>query len=129
MVGAPAGRSTEMAVEADRSAGAASTGPSPVTAQPVGTPVTDPVPETLRLYAADWRDFVTWCRKTGCAPLPANAATLAAYLLAVAPRLSRGALGRRRAAIGTMHRNAGLPVPVLDRAARAAVIAGDKIPQ
>jgi len=38
-----------------------------------------------------------------------------------APRLSRGALGRRRAAIGTMHRNEGLPVPVLDRAARAAL--------
>lgn len=121
MVGAPSSRSTARAVDVDRSAEAASAGSSPLTAHPVGTPVTDPAAETLRLYAADWRAFAAWCRRMGCAPLPASPATLAAYLLAVAPGLSRGALGRRRAAVGTMHRNQGLPVPALDRAALAAL--------
>jgi hypothetical protein len=87
----------------------------------VGTPVADPTPETRRLYAADWRAFVAWCRGQRVAALPATAATLAAYLLAAAPGLSRGALGRRRAAIGSLHRQHGLPVPRLDKAARAAL--------
>jgi len=55
------------------------------------------------------------------APLPATAETLAAYLLAAAPTLSRGALGRRRAAIGAMHREAGLPPPRLDAPSRKAL--------
>jgi len=121
MVGAPAGYSTARAADAEQNAGTASAWLSPLPTKPVGMPVADPAPETLRLYAADQREFAVWCRATGCAPLPASMATLAAYLLAMAPRLSRGALGRRRAAIGTMHRKAGLPVPVLDLAALAAL--------
>ena len=65
----------------------------------VGDPVADPTPATLKLYAGDWARFVTWCREQNRPSLPASSATLAAYLLAIAPGLSRGALGRRRAAI------------------------------
>jgi hypothetical protein len=53
--------------------------------------------------------------------LPASSATVSAYLLAMAPDLSRGALGRRRAAIGTTHRQANLPVPSLDRETQKAL--------
>jgi len=87
----------------------------------VSKPTADPALSTRKLYAGDWAGFVAWCRVRHCAPLPATAETLAAYLLAVAPRLSRGALGRRRAAIGAMHREAGLPLPRLDAASRKAL--------
>ena len=53
--------------------------------------------------------------------LPASSETLAAYLVDNAPALSRGALGRRRSAISTTHRQAGLPTPVLDAATHKAL--------
>ena len=87
----------------------------------VAVPVAQPSAETLRLYAADWRDFLRWCRAHRATALPASATTLAPYLLERAPGLSRGALGRRRAAIAAMHRQHGLPAPVLDGAAYAAL--------
>ena len=86
------------------------------TARVVGDPVADPAPATLKLYAGDWARFVGWCREQGRASLPATSDTLAAYLIDSAPGLSRGALGRRRSAISTMHRQAGLPTPLLDPA-------------
>ena len=79
----------------------------------VGDPVTHPTPATVKLYAGDWARFVLWCREQGCTALPASSETLAAYMVAVAPGLSRGAIGRRRSAICTMHRQAGLPTPML----------------
>ena len=79
----------------------------------VGDPVADPTPATLKLYAGDWAHFVAWCREQGRPSLPAGSDTLAAYLGDIAPRLSRGALGRRRSAVSTMHRQAGLPTPLL----------------
>ena len=82
----------------------------------VGDPVADPTPATRKLYAGDWARFVAWCREHCCRSLPASSETLAAYLVDVAPGLSRGALGRRRSAISTMHRQAGLPTPVLNPA-------------
>jgi hypothetical protein len=36
-------------------------------------------PETLCAYAADWAHFCSWCGETGCAPLPAEPAAVAAY--------------------------------------------------
>ena len=90
-------------------------------ARVVGDPVADPAPATLKLYAGDWARFVGWCREQGRPSLPASSETLAAYLVDVAPGLSRGALGRRRSAISTMHRQAGLPTPVLKPATHKAL--------
>ena len=87
----------------------------------IGDPVADPTPATRNLYAGDWARFVAWCREQGCPSLPASSETLAAYLVDSAPRLSRGALGRRRSAIGTMHRQADLPTPVLTPAIHKAL--------
>ncbi len=91
------------------------------TVRVVGDPVADPTPSTLKLYAGDWAHFVAWCRKGGRPSLPASSETLAAYLVDVAPGLSRGAIGRRRSAISTTHRQAGLPIPVLDPATHKAL--------
>jgi hypothetical protein len=78
-------------------------------------------PATSRAYAADWRHFSDWCRSKGHASLPAASATLAAYLAALAPVLSRSALDRRVAAIAHAHRARSLPPPDSDPAARRAL--------
>ncbi len=52
-------------------------------------------PETRRLYATDWVAFALWCRNGNQTALPADAATLAAYLQDQAIRLSPGTLARR----------------------------------
>ena len=91
------------------------------TARTVGDPVVDPTPATLKLYAGDWARFVAWSRKQGRSSLPASSDTLAAYLIDVAPGLSRGALGRRRSAISTMHRQAGWPTPLLNAVTHKAL--------
>jgi hypothetical protein len=78
-------------------------------------------PATSRAYAADWRHFSDWCRSQGHASLPAASATLAAYLAALAPVLSRSALDRRVAAIAHAHRARFLPPPDRDPAARRAL--------
>jgi hypothetical protein len=78
-------------------------------------------PATSRAYAADWHHFSEWCRSQGHASLPAEATTLAAYLMALAPTLSRSALDRRVAAIAQAHRARGLPPPDADPAARRAL--------
>lgn len=87
----------------------------------VGQPRAIQRPETVRLYAAEWLAFAAWCRIEKRTALPADADTLAAYLLAAAPGATRGTLGRKRAAIRGMHRRHGLPLPAVDPAARAAV--------
>ncbi len=92
----------------------------------IGEPVPTPAPETRRLYANDWARFTAWCRAVGVDPLPATPDTLAAFLLAVAPGLSRGALGRHRAAVVATHRERRQPIPVLDDAALAAVRAASR---
>ena len=78
-------------------------------------------PATSRAYAADWRHFSEWCRSEGHACLPAGATTLAAYLMALVPTLSRSALDRRVAAIAHAHRARSLPPPDADPAARRAL--------
>ncbi len=87
---------------------------NPRSVRVVGDPVADPTPATLKLYAGDWARFVAWCREHHRPSLPASSDTLAAYLIDSAPGLSRGALGRRRSAISTMHRQAGQPTPLLE---------------
>ena len=123
-------QSAEPAASASAATGAsqepASDGPldqtdATATSRVVGHPVDNPTPATLKLYAGDWARFVQWCREQGCPALPADSETLAAYLLAAAPGLSRGALGRRRSAIATMHRQAGWPTPLLSAASHKAL--------
>lgn len=87
----------------------------------VGHPRAVQRPETVRLYAAEWIVFVAWCRAARRASLPADGETLAAYLVDVAPRVGRGTIGRKRAAIRAMHRQHGLPLPALDSRMRAAI--------
>ena len=79
------------------------------------------VDERRKPIAGDWARFLAWCRQQGRPSLPASSETLAAYLIDVAPGLSRGTLGRRRSAICTMHRQAGQPTPVLDPATHKAL--------
>lgn len=85
----------------------------------IAVPVAHPSAETLRLYAADWRAFGDWCRAHRAVAMPATVETLTAYLLEIAPKIGRGTLVRRRAAVAAMHRKHGMDVPVLDRAAFA----------
>ena len=65
-------------------------------------------PQTRRAYAADWRAWTDWCRRSGSAALPADPAAVATYLAWLAPLYSRSALDRRLAAIGHAHRLAQL---------------------
>jgi hypothetical protein len=78
-------------------------------------------PETRRLYAADWAAFEDWCRQAGRLWLPADAATVAAFLTDAAATLGAGALGRRAAAIAARHRAGGHPPPTTDPAVRAVL--------
>ncbi len=95
--------------------------PAGALARAVGTPLAEPASASLALYAADWARFAAWCRTHGHTALPATSEVVAAFLLAMATGRSRGSLGRLRAAIGTTHRRAGLPVPRLDANARRAL--------
>ena len=105
-----------------------STSPSIPPSRRVATPVAQPSVETLRLYAADWRVFSDWCQAHRHPALPASGETLATYLLEIAPALSRSALGRRRSAVAAVHRQHGLPVPVLDRVALATLRQRARVP-
>ena len=78
-------------------------------------------PETRRLYAADWAAFALWCRNGNQTALPADAATLAAYLQDQAARLGPGALARRLAAIVDQHRRHGLQAQARDPVVRAVL--------
>lgn len=109
------------AATADRSSAARHLPDQPVVVRSVGKPVPAPSPTTVALYATDWARFTSWCRSEGHQSLPATPETVAAFLLAVASGLSRGSLGRLRAAIAARHRRAGLPVPHLESAARKAL--------
>ena len=76
--------------------------------------------ETVRLYAADWSAFRGWCAAHEVAALPAEAASVEAYLRTCAGHLGKSALRRRLAAILDQHRRRGLPLPV-DVTVRAAL--------
>jgi integrase len=73
--------------------------------------------ETRRAYAREWQTFVAWCSTKGCAFLPAEPATLAAYLAALAdgsasrrPRKPAG-IDLALAAVTGAHKAAGFPSP------------------
>nr|WP_294546247.1 hypothetical protein [uncultured Rhodopila sp.] len=73
-------------------------------------------PETQRLYKADWAAFEDWCSARALTTLPADPATVAAFLTEAATSVGAGALGRRAAAIAAMHRQCGLASPAGDLA-------------
>jgi site-specific recombinase XerD len=67
---------------------------------------------TRRVYESDWKHFSLWCADRNMATLPAEAAVVAVYLGTEADRgLSPLTIGRKLAAIGWMHRNAGHQAP------------------
>ena len=67
---------------------------------------------TRRMYESDWRRFAAWCRERSLATLPADPRVVAVFLASEAAAGSAPAtVGRRVAAIGWMHRRAGLQPP------------------
>jgi site-specific recombinase XerD len=69
-------------------------------------------PATRRAYASDWRIFLAWCEARDVAPLPAAPEAVAIFLAAEARAGVRpSTIGRRLAAIGYMHAQAGLDPP------------------
>jgi len=64
-------------------------------------------PTTQKIYADDWAAFSAWCAAHALAPLPAEPATVAAYLAARQDRLGSSGLRVVVAAIAAHHRQAG----------------------
>lgn len=64
---------------------------------------------TLRAYKADWTHFATWCRLNGFVPVPAEPATVGAYLASMAETHAPTTIRRRLSAIGKMHRLNDMP--------------------
>jgi hypothetical protein len=56
-------------------------------------------PSTIKRYAADWDDFLGFCRATGRQALPPAASTVADYLASLARSHGRAARHRRLSAI------------------------------
>lgn len=82
---------------------------------------------TQRAYTSDWRRFATWCAARNLDALPADPRVVAVFLAAEAEAGSAPlTVGRRLAAIGWMHRRAGLQPPQKREGAAAIleVIAG-----
>jgi site-specific recombinase XerD len=66
---------------------------------------------TRRAYRADWRDFISWCKKYRRPALPASPDTVAYYLADRSQRLKTSTLQRRLATISEAHRMAGHEPP------------------
>ncbi|MFC3216521.1 MULTISPECIES: site-specific integrase [Sphingomonadaceae] len=67
---------------------------------------------TQRAYAADWKIFTAWCDVRGLESLPATPAAVATFLASEADRgIKANTIGRRLAAIGYHHRQAGIDPP------------------
>jgi len=66
-------------------------------------------PATLRAYKADWTHYAAWCAAAGLTPVPAEPATVGAYLASLKDSHAPTTLRRRLSAIGKMHRFNDLP--------------------
>lgn len=117
----------ELAPGADAPAGAATAAPERLAAleAKVAAAVTrGRAPATLRAYRSDWADFTLWCEALGIDFLPADAATVAAYVAELADppddRLPAAVstITRRLAAIGEGHKVAGHANPCVDQLVR-----------
>jgi site-specific recombinase XerD len=81
-------------------------------------------PATRRAYERDWLVFARWCAERGLVAIPAEPATVAAFLAGEADRGFRAVtVGRRAAAIAAAHRAQDHPNPC-DSGAVAAVMSG-----
>ena len=72
---------------------------------------------TVRALRSDLARFAAWCAERGVRPLPARAATVAAYIEEAAAGRTPGTVRRYLSSIASAHRSAGEPSP----AERAAV--------
>lgn len=78
---------------------------------------------TVRAYRAAWEDFGRWCEAHAVVPLPADPATIAAYLGTLAEAgLAMATLEQRVAAIAKRHELAGHPSPSRSPIVRAALV-------
>jgi integrase len=66
-------------------------------------------PATLRAYRADWTHYAAWCAAKAFTPVPADPATVGAYLTSLAESHAPTTIRRRLAAIGKAHRFNDLP--------------------
>ncbi len=66
---------------------------------------------TLRAYAADWRDFEGWCAHVGRSPLPSDAETVALYIAELAATSKVSTISRRLTTIHKAHEVEGLASP------------------
>jgi site-specific recombinase XerD len=79
-------------------------------------------PGTRRAYRTDFAIFQAWCADRGARALPAEPATVAAFLGWEAGRQTRpSTIGRRVAAIRYAHKLAGHPAPTDDERVRATM--------
>jgi hypothetical protein len=73
---------------------------------------------TLRAYESDLRHFGAWCDRRGLGAFPAEAETVALYLVDQAGRLAISTLRRRLAAISEAHQAGRFPNPTIDPAVK-----------
>lgn len=83
---------------------------------------------TRRAYAADWKDFRTFCERHHNPSLPASAETVYAYLFTLKDTVSSSTLQRRCAGIAYYHADARLPNPTKHAEVRKLLraVANDK---
>src|SRR5215213_8359489 len=66
---------------------------------------------TRAAYRSDWQHFTTWCAEHGASPLPADVATVAAYLADCADTFKLSTIERRLVSISKAHQVASAPNP------------------
>ena len=68
---------------------------------------------TIRARNADWKAFLAWCRKHDVEALPADPATIAAYLTDIACTKATATVVRHGQTIAIAHIGQGFPSPLL----------------
>jgi site-specific recombinase XerD len=68
-------------------------------------------PATRAAYRSDWLHFTAWCEEHAARPLPADVATVAAYLAACADSFKLSTIERRLVSISKAHQLASEPNP------------------
>lgn len=79
-------------------------------------------PRTIRNYTADWGMFTTFCRSIGVDPLPADPATVGAFIASqVENGFKPSTIERRLSGVSYFHRTNGFESPTLHPAVRLAL--------